>query len=47
MWTSVTLPSGVEAQELGLGQLLLRQGACPAGREESRGRGNQLDKFAP
>lgn len=37
----------LEMQEFGLGQVLLRQGACPASREESRDRGNQLAKFAP
>ena len=37
----------LETQELGLGQVLLRQSAGPTDRKESRGRGHQLGKFAP
>ena len=37
----------LEAQQVGLGQALLREGARPAGGQKRRGRGGQLDKVAP
>ena len=38
---------GVEAQQFGLREPLLRKGARPAGRNQRRGRGCKLKEIAP